>query len=33
MRTEHMQLLDAWRLKVVRDGLRDFTNPKAKPSA
>jgi hypothetical protein len=30
MRTEHMQLLDAWRLKVVRDGLRDFTNTEGK---
>jgi hypothetical protein len=30
MRTEHMQLLDAWRLKVVRDGLRNFTNTEGK---
>jgi hypothetical protein len=30
MRTEHMQLLDEWRLKVVRSGLRDFTNPEGK---
>ena len=27
MRTEHMQLLDVWRLKVVRAAVRDFTNP------
>ena len=30
MRTEHMQLLDEWRLKVVRSGLRDFTNAEGK---
>lgn len=27
MRTEHMQLLDEWRLKVVRGAVREFTNP------
>ncbi|MBI5062573.1 MAG: sulfate reduction electron transfer complex DsrMKJOP subunit DsrJ [Desulfatitalea sp.] len=30
MRTNHMQLLDEWRLKVVRSGLRDFTNAEGK---
>jgi len=30
MRTEHMQLLDEWRLKVVRGGVREFTNLEGK---
>jgi len=30
MKTEHMQLLDLWRLKVVREGMRDFTNAEGK---
>lgn len=30
MRTEHMQLLDVWRLKVVRDGERTFANAQGK---
>lgn len=30
MRTEHMQLLDEWRLKVVRGADRAFTNAEGK---
>jgi len=30
MKTEHMQLLDTWRLEVVRDAKREFTNPEGK---
>ena len=30
MRTNHMQLLDEWRLKAVRSGLREFTNAEGK---
>ena len=30
MKTEHMQLLDLWRLKVVRGAERDFVNPEGK---
>lgn len=30
MKTEHMQLLDKWRLKVVRGAVRDFTNEEGK---
>ena len=30
MKTEHMQLLDLWRLKVVRGLEREFVNPEGK---
>ena len=30
MKTEHMQLLDVWRLKVVRDGDTEFVNADGK---
>ncbi|KJS31789.1 MAG: menaquinol oxidoreductase [Desulfatitalea sp. BRH_c12] len=30
MKTEHMQLLDVWRLKVVRDGVSQFVNADGK---
>jgi hypothetical protein len=30
MKTEHMQLLDVWRLKVVRDGVSQFVNAEGK---
>lgn len=30
MRANHMQLLDDWRVQVVRDGKRDFTLPDGK---
>jgi len=30
MTTNHMQLLDEWRLKVVRGAVRDFVNPEGK---
>ncbi len=30
MRTNHMQLLDEWRLKAVREGKREFVNAEGK---
>jgi hypothetical protein len=30
MKTEHMHLLDVWRLKVVRDGVTEFVNADGK---
>lgn len=30
MRANHMQLLDTWRLKVVREGEREFVNSQGK---
>jgi hypothetical protein len=30
MKAEHMQLLDMWRLKAVREGTREFVNPEGK---
>jgi hypothetical protein len=30
MRTEHMQLLDEWRLAAVRDGVRTYVNEQGK---
>jgi [DsrC]-trisulfide reductase subunit J len=30
MRTNHMELLDLWRLKVVREGEHTFVNPQGK---
>jgi hypothetical protein len=30
MKAEHMQLLDMWRLKAVREGAREFVNPEGK---
>lgn len=27
MKTEHMQLLDLWRLRMVREGVGEFVNP------
>jgi hypothetical protein len=30
MKANHMQLLDMWRLKAVREGTREFVNPEGK---
>lgn len=30
MKTDHMQLLDEWRLKMVREGTGTFVNPEGK---
>jgi hypothetical protein len=33
MKTEHMQLLDLWRLRMVREGVGEFVNPDGKEFA